>query len=233
MAAIPTKLLSVKDEIHFIDSNSQLDHILTQHPDELRGVTGFKAESDRQRGSRRQVNSCVSDNTPNKPRDQALTVEHAFNIGKESRSVGLSMMDKADVYRWADRLLLAMCFVVIGFVSATDTWLAYINGNILNVEKNPLCAWLLHLDADSCSYFIAGKTCGTLFVLVALISLLRARYRNARLIIAAVTLFQLGLFLHLCLSDPLIDGWINFQLLFDETEPSIYSGSFRVSIEQM
>ena len=132
-------------------------------------------------------------------------------------------VDIANVYRWADRFFLMSCFVVISFVSAADTWFAAMNGNILNMEMNPLCTWLLRIDADSCGCFVAGKACGTLLVLLALFCLLRSKYRHARLVVAAVTLFQLGLLTYLCLSDPLMDDWINFQALFDEGESSVFN----------
>ena len=120
------------------------------------------------------------------------------------------------------KLFLLGCFAVIAFISAADTWLALINDNILNMEMNPLCTWLISIDADSCGWFVAGKTCGTLLVLVALLGLLQTKYRHARLVICAVTLFQLGLLTYIYLSDPHMDGWLNFQALFDDTESSVF-----------
>ena len=111
---------------------------------------------------------------------------------------------------------------MIAFISAADTWLALINDNILNMEMNPLCTWLISIDADSCGWFVAGKTCGTLLVLVALLGLLQTKYRHARLVIGAVTLFQLGLLTYIYLSDPLMDNWINFQALFEDAESSAF-----------
>ena len=132
------------------------------------------------------------------------------------------LVSKTSACRWADRIFLAGCFVVILFVSAADTWLAFANENILNMEKNLLCAWLLSMDADSCGFFIAGKACGALAVFLALLGLLRVRYQHARLVIAAVAMFQIGLLGYVCLSDPLLDGQINFQPLFDEGESSVF-----------
>ena len=132
------------------------------------------------------------------------------------------LVDKATLYFWVDRFFLATCFIVILFVSAADTWFAALNANILNKEANPICLWLLQLDSNSCGYFLAGKTCGTLVVLTALFWLLRMKYKHARLIIGAVTLFQFFLLTYLFLSDPLMDNWINFELLGDNTEPSVF-----------
>ena len=143
----------------------------------------------------------------------------------------LYLVSKTRVYCWADQIFLVGCFALILFVSAADTWLAFVNDNILNVEKNLICTWLLSMDADSCKYFVAGKICGVLLVLLALLGLLRVKYRHARLVVGAVTMFQLGLMTYLCLSDPLMDDWINFQPLLDEAESSVFLQFFHNALE--
>ena len=142
--------------------------------------------------------------------------------GVMSWSEPLCLLSKASVYRWADQVFLVSCLVIIFLVSVADTWLAFSNDNILNVEVNPLCTWLLSIDAESCGYFVAGKICGTLLVLLTLLKLLRLKYRHARLVLAAVTIFQIGLLAYIFLSDPFTDGWFNFQALFDAGEPSVF-----------
>ena len=125
-------------------------------------------------------------------------------------------------FRWADRIFLVSCVCIIPFVSAADTWLAVINDIILYQEANPVCEWLIRLAPDSCCYFVAAKICGTLLVMSTLYILLRERYRHARMVIAAVALFQVGLLTYLFLSDPKMGDWINFSMLFDETELSFF-----------
>ena len=130
-------------------------------------------------------------------------------------------VNRSNICIWADRVFLIGCFSVILFVSSVDTWFACANPNILIDEKNPLCKLLLDMAPGSRACFIAGKTVGTLLVLSTLYCLLCSNYQYARHVIAAVTLFQLGLLIYLYLSDPLLDDWINFFALFDKEEPSI------------
>ena len=141
---------------------------------------------------------------------------------EECRPELFRFVDQANVSRWADRCFLLSCFSIILLVSAADTWFAYANDAIIIVEKNPICLWLLQMQPASCGCFVAGKICGTMLVLSILYSLLRAKYLHARMVIAAVTVFQLYLLTYLFLSDPLLDGQLNFSLLFDETEMSIF-----------
>ena len=150
---------------------------------------------------------------------------------KTSQPGGFSLISKAKGYRLIDRIFLASCFVVILFISAADTWLALMNRNILNAEMNLICAWLLRIDAETSACFVAGKTCGTVLVLLSLFGLLHVRYRHARIVLGSVALFQICLLTYLCLSDPKMDGWINFQALFDETEASIFWQAFNVNLE--
>ena len=141
---------------------------------------------------------------------------------EKNRSEFFRYAGPTNVSRWADRIVLLSCFSVILLISAADTWFAYMNQAIIFDEKNPICLWLLQMEPASCGCFIAGKICGTLLVLSILYSLLRAKYRHARMVIAAVTAFQLSLLAYLCLSDAQMNGWINLSLLFEETETSIF-----------
>ena len=141
---------------------------------------------------------------------------------EECRPELFRFVDQANVSRWVDRCFLLSCFSIILLVSAADTWFAYLNEDIIFDEKNPICLWLLQMEPASCGCFVAGKICGTLLVLSISYSLLRAKYRHARTVIAAVTAFQLGLLAYLCLSDAQMNGWINLSLLFDEAETSIF-----------
>ena len=136
---------------------------------------------------------------------------------EKSQPHDFRFVSRMNVWRWTDRIFLMCCFSAILFVAAADTWFAVVNERILLEEKNPVCEWLIRLAPESCSFFIAGKICGTLLVVATLYTLLRVRYRFARLVIAVVALFQLGLITYLCLADPLLNGWINFDVLFDES----------------
>ena len=140
---------------------------------------------------------------------------------EKSQLKGYFFTAKLDVHRWLNQFFLVSCFGIITLISAADTWLAAANEMILNEEANPICAWLIQLAPENCSYFIAAKICGTLLVTSVLYTLVRAKYRHARLVIVSVTLFQIGLLAHLWLSDPLVDGWLNFHALFSEKEPSL------------
>ena len=147
---------------------------------------------------------------------------------EERQPVRLGCVSKAAVWLWADRIFLVSSFCAILFVSLVDTWFASMNEYILLVEANPLCEWLIRLAPGSCGYFVAGKILGTILVMLALYGLLRFKYRHARLVIAAVALFQLGLLSYLCFSDPKMDNWINLPALFDEKEESIIDVLFTI-----
>ena len=129
---------------------------------------------------------------------------------------------QANILRRVSQAFILICFCVILFVSAIDTWFASANSRILYEEANPICAWLIRLAPDSCCCFIIGKTLGTLIVLLILYRLWQVKYRYAMIIIVSVTAFQIALLAFLCLSDPKMDDWINFSILFDETETSIF-----------
>ena len=146
----------------------------------------------------------------------------SIQSSEDNRSADSRLNDETNYFRWVDRIFLVSCVCIIPFVSAADTWLAVINNLILNEEANPVCEWLIRLAPDSCCYFVAAKICGTLLVMSTLYILLRERYRHARMVIAAVALFQVGLLTYLFLSDPKIGDWINFSVLFDDTELSFF-----------
>ena len=142
---------------------------------------------------------------------------------EDCKHLGSQPVSRMNFSRWVEQFHLANCFIVILSVAIIDTWFAVVNDNIIAGEKNPICLWLLRLDPDSCSCFIGGKVLGALIVLSTLLILLRMKYQYARLVTTVVALFQLGLLMYLCLSDPQLDGWINFNALFDQTESSIFN----------
>ena len=117
---------------------------------------------------------------------------------------------------------LVLCFVTIVAISALDTWFAVANSSIFLLEKNPVCLALMRLDSQCFTFFIAGKSLGTLMVLLCLLAMHYYAYQHAKLVTLSVTLFQVGLLIYLTLSDPLCDGLPNFSLLFQETRDSIW-----------
>ena len=118
--------------------------------------------------------------------------------------------------------LLIGCFLFIGAVSALDMWFAIENSRIVQVEKNPICKALLKMDPANCSWFIVGKSTGTVITLSVLSMLHWFRYKQATVVTCSVALFQLVLLNYLTLSDPHIYGLPNFALLFRETQESIW-----------
>ena len=226
-------------------SNLRLASLLNQERDGLQNgctfncdstlkATGQKVGFGREIVSRSHVQSRVSVNDAKTTNCKELAAKcmaknAEADVGERSQVIHAFLPTKANRFSWINRTLLIGCFVMILLVSAVDTWFTSINDNILNVEKNPFCTWLLQMDAESCSFFVAGKILGTILVLSTLLGLLRLEYRYAWLVIIAVTLFQVGLISYLCLSDPKLDGWINFLALFDDAETSIFSGRFITS----
>lgn len=118
--------------------------------------------------------------------------------------------------------LLALCLLVIAAVSATDIWFAVENSSIMKVEQNPICKALIEMDPQGFTWFILGKSAGTVFVLTTLVMLQVRRYRFAGMVTFVVTAFQLGLLTYLTLSDPLTHNLPNFGLLFSDTPECIW-----------
>lgn len=125
-------------------------------------------------------------------------------------------------FRLVPLMFVLLCFGVIAGVSAFDAWSTAANTQILRMEQNPICAALLRLDPKSCTYFVLGKSAGTLLTLSTLSVLLKSGYQHAMLVTGSVAMFQLVLLMYLCLSDPLMYGLPNFSLLFKETPESIF-----------
>ena len=117
---------------------------------------------------------------------------------------------------------VAFCLSTIAVVSATDIWFAVVNSSIMVDEKNPICLALMKLYPHGFSFFIFGKSIGTLVVILTLLQLNIRNYQHAMKITIVVTCFQLGLLTYLTLSDPLTYNLPNFGLLFDETPECIW-----------
>jgi hypothetical protein len=60
---------------------------------------------------------------------------------------------------------LTICFLTIAVISTIDIWFAVANSSILAVEQNPICKALIEMDQSRFSFFILGKTLGTVIVL--------------------------------------------------------------------
>jgi len=119
-------------------------------------------------------------------------------------------------------ILVGFCLLLIAAVSAIDIWFAVANPSILEYEKNPICKALLELEPAGCSWFILGKSTGTILVLSILTLLHRYRYQQAMLVTISMVVFQLGLLIFLTLSDPITYNLPNFSLLFQDTPESLW-----------
>jgi len=119
-------------------------------------------------------------------------------------------------------LIVCCCLLFIAVISALDTWFAVTNLQIVQVEKNPICRALLQLEPEGCTWFIAGKSLGTMTTLLILSLLHVYRYKRAMIVTLSISTFQLGLLVYLTLSDPLFYGLPNFALLFRDTAECIW-----------
>ena len=117
---------------------------------------------------------------------------------------------------------IALCLMTIAAISATDIWFAVANSTIIYNESNPICLELIRWDPHGFTYFVLGKSAGTLMVLYTLFQLHFRGYRHAMKVTIIVTCFQLGLLTYLTLSDPKLGHLPNFSLLFNETAESIW-----------
>ena len=111
-------------------------------------------------------------------------------------------------------LITTVALMFIAAVSMHDTYLAVIEEEILLMEKNPICVDLIRLDPEGLTFFILGKCIGTLAVIGTLAGLHWFNYTHAKIVTAAVALFQAFLLGYLHLSDPLMGGLPNFAVLF-------------------
>jgi hypothetical protein len=114
------------------------------------------------------------------------------------------------------------CFLIIASVSTLDALLVAWNPEIQHVEKNPICLALIQMAPRSLVVFYAGKGLGTLGVLATLGYLLKVNVYRPKIVLATITLFQIGLLTYLYLSDPLIGGLPNFALLFRDTQETVF-----------
>jgi len=119
-------------------------------------------------------------------------------------------------------IFLTFCLSTIAAVSASDIWFAVANSSIMIVEKNPICLALMKLEPNGFSYFVLGKSVGTLLVIFTLLMLHQRNYRHAMTVTIALTCFQLGLLTYLTLSDPLMYNLPNFGLLFGDSPECIW-----------
>jgi len=92
-------------------------------------------------------------------------------------------------------------WIVIGVISAYDAYLVKVfRPVVLSLERNPVCATLIHWDPHQLSYFFVAKGAGTMLVLAVLIALYFWKRRLALRVITGVTVFQVALLLYLNLA---------------------------------
>ena len=91
-----------------------------------------------------------------------------------------------------------LMWLFVGLVSAYDAWLAVKYwDSIVEMERNPICAYFISLGNGDSGLFLRAKTSGTLTVLSVLAGLYRNNRRLALPVAGAVSGFQLGLLLYL------------------------------------
>jgi hypothetical protein len=99
-------------------------------------------------------------------------------------------------------VLLASLIIWILAVSAYDTYLVAIYRSIIgDLERNPVCMFLIRLDPTHLTWFVAGKCVGNLLVVLCLVLLHKFRYKHAMLVATSIGCSQLLLFAYLCLAD--------------------------------
>lgn len=101
------------------------------------------------------------------------------------------------VARWLEttngtRALLYLAAAVIGVLSVYDAWLVYLYREGID-EENRFCRWLISLEPEHVSVFLAGKLLGTTGVVSILVLLTRYWQRVAVPTVSCVLLFQFGL----------------------------------------
>ena len=124
-------------------------------------------------------------------------------------------------------ITVVVCFTIIASVSTLDALLVAWNPNIVQSEKNPICLALIQMAPSSLSAFFIGKALGTIGVLATLGYLLKVNVCRPKIVMASITMFQIGLLAYLYLSDPLIGGLPNFALLFRDTPESVFQLALR------
>ena len=140
-----------------------------------------------------------------------ITLDLGKRLGKRKRFRARYWLHNV----WPDKLLLTIIgCLFIAIVSVHDTYLVVIEENIQFIEKNPICMILIEMEPHGMSFFILGKTIGTLAVVSALLFLHRKRYAHSQLVTGAVATFQALLLIYLHFSDPKLGGLPNFALLF-------------------
>ncbi len=90
----------------------------------------------------------------------------------------------------------------IGVVSIYDAYLVVKYKEVIaDLEKNPICLFLIQLDPDSLICFLLGKATGTVLVLTILSALFCYKPRFAWPAVFAIAFFQFGLFCFLNFSN--------------------------------
>lgn len=82
--------------------------------------------------------------------------------------------------------------LLIGLVSLYDALLVFQYREVIE-EQNPFCAWLISLEPEYVSLFLAGKGLGTISVMAILFLLFRHWSRLAIPVAASLMMFQVGL----------------------------------------
>ncbi|MEM7785034.1 MAG: hypothetical protein AAF623_16915 [Planctomycetota bacterium] len=99
------------------------------------------------------------------------------------------------------KLIYGLATAFIAGFSFYDAYLVYKYRIVIN-EQNEFCKWLIELEPQHVSVFIAAKLLGTLCVVLALLLLGRYWNRVGTIATAALVMFQIGLGCYLHFSEP-------------------------------
>lgn len=95
-------------------------------------------------------------------------------------------------------LVFLGCCLFIALVGILDTWLVVIHPEtIFDMEKNPICLFLLQQDPNNMFVFVTAKLIGILIVLCVLTGLFRYWKKYAMHVTLAITFFQFSLVCYL------------------------------------
>jgi hypothetical protein len=89
-------------------------------------------------------------------------------------------------------------WIFVGLVSIYDAWLVVKYwDSILELERNPICHYLIRLGNGDSAIFVRAKLSGTIAVLSVLAALYRNNRRLALPVTCALSCFQLALLVYL------------------------------------
>ena len=130
--------------------------------------------------------------SPNHPNESSTEIRDVHEAWQDNRQPAPTI--RVEKSRRFNLTLFSACCFVITFVGIVDTWLVVkYSDSIFDMEKNPICLFLLQQDPYGLMVFVYSKVAGLVLVIGSLVALFRYWEKNAMLIACSVTLFQLSL----------------------------------------